>query len=482
MAWAACLADARVWTIDGKTKVEAEFGGMIGDVVFLRQTNGNQLKFNLASLSAADQAYIKNRARGDTSVVPSSPSDSSESQHAYVSFDEAQPIDMAPGGSRPVSFRRAVFNIQPGTTIGKIYWVQWQRTETVKAPPAIVGSEQYATIARDELQKAHYSLLGGESLIFGDDASAKARYQLGAEVSDIRINIEAIPSDEQHGFFNIDGSITIHWQVYDTLEHKIIYTHTTCTGYKANEDDVSAAFNMFRKGTRQLLASPDFVAFMKPVAGDQDDAANGSSFGTAFELPSFHREKALVLPADFPTLVDGVVMIKPGAGFGTGFVITENGYALTAAHVVSGLKTVSVRLHNGLVLDAEVVRVDEGADVALIKLPGTSHKPVELAPDKPAVGMDVYAIGNPALEELSSSVTKGVVSGNREIDGHKLIQTDVSANPGNSGGPLISKDGRVIGIVCSKIAGPGFEGLAFAVPISEAIAKLNLKFASATSN
>jgi serine protease Do len=126
------------------------------------------------------------------------------------------------------------------------------------------------------------------------------------------------------------------------------------------------------------------------------------------------------------------------------------------------------------------VRVDEGADVALIKLPGTSHKPLELASDDPAVGIDVYAIGDPTGEELSSSVAKGIVSGKREIQGHKFIQTDASVNPGNSGGPLIGKDGRVRGIVSMKYAGVEYQGLGFAVPVSEAIAKLNLTLVSAT--
>jgi serine protease Do len=140
-----------------------------------------------------------------------------------------------------------------------------------------------------------------------------------------------------------------------------------------------------------------------------------------------------------------------------------------------------VHLRSDLVLDAEVVRVDDGADVALIKLPGTSHKPLELAAKAPDVGIDVYAIGDPTGEELSLSIAKGVVSGNREIGGHKFIQTDAHINPGNSGGPLIGKDGRVLGIVSRKFVAPGFEGLSFAVPITEAIAKLNLKFISAAA-
>jgi S1-C subfamily serine protease len=275
--------------------------------------------------------------------------------------------------------------------------------------------------------------------------------------------------------------MTANWQVYDTLAHKVIYTETTDITIESDDSDTNAVFLMFRKSLRQLLAESSFATFMKPGNDNDKQTAKGSAFNSPLGLTSFHPEKARALPADFPMLLDGVVTIQPGSGFGTGFLITEDGYALTAAHVVSGLKTVPVRMHSGLVLDAEVVRVDDGADVALIKLPGTSHKPLELAPDAPAVGIDVYAVGDPASEELSSSVSKGVVSGARELAGHKFIQTDVSINPGNSGGPLIGKDGRVLGIISMKFVAPGFEGLAFAVPVTEAIAKLNLKLDSGTA-
>jgi len=486
-----CVANARVWTIDGKTKVEGEFSGIMGDIVFLSQANGDQLKFHLASLSAQDQAFIKSGEQATTSVVTSSapPESSGNTGYAYADFSEPQPIDMAPGGSKPIAFRRIVINIEPGTTIGTFYEEPMGRVAaTLAAPPTISGTGQYATIVCDELKKANYNQLGAENLIFGGDQSVKARYELGAQVSDLGLDVYlTYPTDSTgrpYGYPSskeTKGHMTIDWQVYDTLTHKVTYTHTTDTGYKDYKADAVAIFAMFRKNFRQLLADPDFAAFMKPESAEEARADTGSSFSSALELTAFHPETVRALPADFPAILDGVVTIKSGAATGAGFIITEDGYVLTAAHVVSGLKTVSVQLHNGLVLDADVVRVDEGADVALIKLPGTSHKPLELASDDPNVGIDVYVIGDPTGEELSSSVAKGIVSGQRKIEGNKFIQTDASVNPGNSGGPLIGKDGRVFGIVSMKYVGVELQGLGFAVPVSEAIAKLNLKLDSATA-
>lgn len=91
------------------------------------------------------------------------------------------------------------------------------------------------------------------------------------------------------------------------------------------------------------------------------------------------------------------------------------------------------------------------------------------------VGEDVIAIGAPFDAGLSHSVSKGIVSGIRSIDGKKVIQTDVAINPGNSGGPLIDSHGQVIGIVTWKVSGAGIEGLGFAVPISEAFRSLNIE-------
>lgn len=392
------------------------------------------------------------------------------------------PIDMAPGGSRPVAFQRVVFNITPGATIGALYVGPMKlKRDVIKAPSLQVGSEQYALIARDEMRKLNYTMLGGENLIFGTDEAAKARYQLGAQVSDMHLDVYGSVSFwSGKTSVQVKGDMRTDWQVYDTFTHKVVYTQTTNASLESDGDGEKEFFALFRKNLRRLLASKEFVDFMRPESGTSGIAA-ASQFGTALSLPRPGAEKAVSLPADLPKLFDSVVTIKPGTGFATGFLITSVGHVLTAAHVVSGLKTVPVRLHNGLVLDGEVLRVDEGSDVAIVKLPGSSYKTLQLASSSPATGADVYAIGNPALEELSYSVSKGVLSGERELAGRKFLQTDVSANPGNSGGPLLDASGHVVGVISWKVAAPGYEGLTFAVPVGECLAKLNLQFADTES-
>jgi serine protease Do len=68
--------------------------------------------------------------------------------------------------------------------------------------------------------------------------------------------------------------------------------------------------------------------------------------------------------------------------------------------------------------------------------------------------------------ELGQSVSKGIVSGIRRIEGKDYLQTDVKINPGNSGGPLVNSKGEVVGVITMKLVGKGIEGLAFAIPIN----------------
>jgi len=166
-------------------------------------------------------------------------------------------------------------------------------------------------------------------------------------------------------------------------------------------------------------------------------------------------------------------------GLGTGVVINAQGSIITARHVVAGARAISVTFADGTKLDASVTAEDASHDTAV--LAPASLPPVIV----PAVignsrginiGDEAYAVGHPL--GLAFSMSAGVISGlDRSIpisDGTKLsglIQFDTAVNPGNSGGPLLNRDGQVVGIV-TALANPSgqgfFVGLGFAVPIETA--------------
>jgi serine protease Do len=156
-------------------------------------------------------------------------------------------------------------------------------------------------------------------------------------------------------------------------------------------------------------------------------------------------------------------------GVGSGFIISDDGYVLTNAHVVEGADEVNVTLTDRREFKAKVLGADRRSDVALLKVDARNLPSLRMGDSsKIRVGEWVIAIGSPF--NLENTVTAGIISAKARDTGDylPLIQSDVAVNPGNSGGPLINMRGEVIGIN-SQIAtlSGAYNGISFAVPIDE---------------
>lgn len=157
-------------------------------------------------------------------------------------------------------------------------------------------------------------------------------------------------------------------------------------------------------------------------------------------------------------------------GVGSGFILSQDGYVMTNAHVVEGADEVLVTLTDKREFKAKIVGADKRTDVAVVKIEATGLPHVRVGDiNKLRVGEWVMAIGSPF--GLDNTVTAGIVSAKGRDTGDYLpfIQTDVAINPGNSGGPLINMRGEVVGInsqIYSRSG--GFMGISFAIPIDEA--------------
>lgn len=247
------------------------------------------------------------------------------------------------------------------------------------------------------------------------------------------------------------------------------------------------------------------------VARNSDQSLNNSSNETD-ELPSLielaSRSDAKYLPDIVDEIMPSVVgvsstfeyiqpsfsiwgweadpQIKQGKATGTGFIITDDGYIVTNAHVIYDESEydareaidVSVLLSDETEHTANVIAYDLETDIAVLKINQKGLKPAALGDsDELRVGELVLAVGNPLGFDFFGSVTSGIVSAlNRQISINEksmtLIQTDAAINSGNSGGPLLNSCGQVIGINSAKMSASygsaSIEGLGFAIPMKEA--------------
>ncbi len=160
--------------------------------------------------------------------------------------------------------------------------------------------------------------------------------------------------------------------------------------------------------------------------------------------------------------VKGVVSVGTEKSSGTGFIVNENGYVVTNAHVVLDARKIAVLTYDRKIIPAELIGQDKLRDLALLKIEGEHHALKLEDSDNLEVGRKVIAIGNPL--GLSFTVTQGIISALDRTGPNGLaeyVQTDVSLNPGNSGGPLIDIQGKVVGINNFKVGNA--EGLGFAL-------------------
>lgn len=188
-------------------------------------------------------------------------------------------------------------------------------------------------------------------------------------------------------------------------------------------------------------------------------------------LADFTLASRLVAKRVGPSVVS---IHRPGfrgeEGQGSGVIVDPEGYVVTNFHVVEGATELHVRLTDGRLLDAGVVGVDPATDVAVLKIDGPNLVAAEWGDsDALQLGDLVWALGSPF--GLDSSITFGIVSAKerRSSSGvtrapyQEYLQSDVAVNPGNSGGPLVGVDGKIVGINAA-ILGTSYQGISFAIP------------------
>lgn len=204
----------------------------------------------------------------------------------------------------------------------------------------------------------------------------------------------------------------------------------------------------------------------KPASGSLGEQF-GDQFGGNFGINPF-------LPQDpsqqTPDKAESIAI-----SYGSGVIMSADGYIMTNAHVVDGVTKITVRLYDGSVYEAKLVGSDPNTDVAVVKIDAQNLPAATFADSSGAlIGDDIYVVGNPLGAELAFSLTCGHISSvNREIAIEdtlmSLMQVDAAVNPGNSGGPMTNSQGLIVGIINAKIVEEEVEGIGFAIPSNIAL-------------
>lgn len=380
-------------------------------------------------------------------------------------------------------------SILQGDDIGgnAIGWFCGNRQPLSATENLLKSAGPYLTsVATQELKRLGYPLAGkGKATAFDVDVNAAPDFRIGGILTELK---QEVCSEG----FKSEGWVhyKIDWALFSEKQQKVVY-QATAEGLSVSKEKVPDLHKRaIVASLGNFLSAPAVLEALKANNGAAPAPATPPAAAAASapaSVPVAAAESAV--PANTLTLKgpgaasggalknqaqlrNAVVTLETAAGSGSGFFIDKNGHLLTNAHVVNGAKYARLKLQNGDKAVAEVLKVNAQIDVALLKTALTDGDALALRSGAPLeVGSDVYAIGSP-LGVLNNSMTRGVLSADRVLQGRRVLQSDAAVTFGSSGGPLLDADGRVIAITRGGVeSGKGFN---FFIPIEEALKALQL--------
>jgi serine protease Do len=340
-------------------------------------------------------------------------------------------------------------------------------------------SERLGAVFAEELGKA--GLKSSESNDLFTQDSPSETLLVGAVIKDMHVRMCGLWNDSAAEYlYRASATMTVEWQVYDPILREVIgrvETTSAAEDKKRSEDGLARiVVAAFRQNASSLMSNGEF----RQIASARKDNLDRGKTGADKKPLLLSLAKNTKTPLS--EAQGSVVTVMTADGHGSGFLISQDGYLITNQHVVGTSTTVRIRWSDGFEDTGEVIRSDKRRDVALIKASSHSRQPLYLRPNTAHAGDTVFAIGTPLDKGLQGTLTKGVVSSFRLINGLNFLQSDAAVNPGNSGGPLIDESGQVVAIaVLAYRPDDTPTGINFFIPIGDALDFLNLKAAPVTA-
>ncbi len=383
-----------------------------------------------------------------------------------------------------VGFEKLLVGFEYGDKIGtyskgkdKIEPINWEGRYRIGE--ALLSRRFYEILSDQGFQTPFNS----KTDLFGTDENEirTPRFLIGAHIVNFEIRLEQ--TESFRGDSEIKGVtlVDIDWEVLDKKTNKVVLTHSN-----KNSDHYRLYYNniypdhvrVFENALYDFLRNSGFYDLVNNADVGTEYADSSASISSSHELsitlpsiPKFEKQSDMVKYAN-----PACVTIVTDGGFGSGVVINNAGYVLSAYHVVEDANQIDVKFANGLTLSAEILAFDRANDIVLLDINGSGFPalPVSINTEIP-LGEEVITIGTPESVDLGQGIAKGLVSGKRLIDDRVYLQVDFSVSPGNSGAPLLNAQGEIIGIVQSNIVSEGADGVGFAVPMDKVLEMLELK-------
>jgi len=384
---------------------------------------------------------------------------------------------------RPFALTRVVVNLSPGQDLGPVRGALGcgfvEGRLVWKAGVVDMKPADLELALKTEARKAGFPL-DGDNLF--EPAATDAEFALAGAVNSIQADVCYPLNFADDGDRRVKGSalVEMEWQIYAKLERRVVARVQTRGGFNLKEPTAGAEQRIIQgayvENVKALLASDEFRKTLAAAPGAVAKAGQSPRPEPESRTPLKLSVDKTAKPGGIAGAMSSVVLILAPSGHGSGFLVSKDGYILTNEHVVGAAREVRVRWSDGTETRGTVERADKGRDVALVKTDPGARSPLLFRTTPPVVGETVLAVGAPLDIQFQGTVTRGIVSTpSRMYGGLRYVQSDVMVNPGNSGGPLLDEQGRVVAITDLGIPGDqeGPTGINLFVPIDDAARYLN---------